>query len=316
MKKIFLFAAAAMVSLSSCVQTEDVYTGGLNEIGFKSAAVRADGANVVSGTEFTGAMTVAGAWDQAKGVYKQYFAPTKFVKDGTNDEGKNVWSGEPARYWPFGGQMQFVAYYPNAFGTFTETIDETNGITGYVVTDIENEDAQQDVLYSDRVYCADVPSSTQALMFYHALSQIQVNFKTNNDDANVILKSVTLHDVKFDGTLNVNCINDKSVASWSATSEATDHVFDTIPSDLTTALNTSATSVLILPADAQTKMTIVYTHGEENKELTKVVDLNTNGAKWEMGKKYIYNFNINMNEIDFTVVVKDWVSVDSGDITI
>ena len=312
MKKIFLFAAAAMVSLSSCVQTEDVYTGGLNEIGFKSAAVRADGANVVDGVEFTGAMTVAGAWDQTKGVYKQYFAPTKFVKDA----GASVWSGDPARYWPFGGQMQFVAYYPHEFGTFAENVDDTNGITHYTVSGIDNETSQYDVLYSDRVYCADVPTSTQALVFHHALTQIEVNFATNDANASVKLKEVTLNSVHFGGDLKVNCANDESTAEWTSKTTAGEHTFVNVTEDaLGTEYNKDATTVLILPAETQTSITITYTHGNENKELTKVVDLSANG-KWEMGKKYIYNFCINMNEIDFTVTVDTWDGVVVPGITI
>ena len=65
MKKIFLFATAAMVSLSSCVQTDEVYTGGVQEIGFKSGVTRAAvvGDKLPAGS----AINVAGVWD-ADGV--------------------------------------------------------------------------------------------------------------------------------------------------------------------------------------------------------------------------------------------------------
>ena len=88
MKKIFLFAAAAMVSLSSCVKTDEAYTGDVQEIGFKSGVTRAA---IENGAIAEGSISVYGAWD-ADGAetaknWVSYFKPdavTKFNDDGTN----------------------------------------------------------------------------------------------------------------------------------------------------------------------------------------------------------------------------------------
>ena len=102
MKKIFLFAAAAMVSLSSCVQTEEVYTGKMEEMGFKSAVTRAI---IQSNDDMTYPIAVTAVWDDDKaGTFSSYFENAKFVYDA----GTELWKGEPARYWPTSGDMQFI----------------------------------------------------------------------------------------------------------------------------------------------------------------------------------------------------------------
>ena len=79
MRKIFLFAAAAMVSLSSCVQTSEVYTGKMQEMGFKSAVTRGI---IQSNDDMTYPIAVTAVWDDAKdGDYAHYFENGKFVYD-------------------------------------------------------------------------------------------------------------------------------------------------------------------------------------------------------------------------------------------
>ena len=302
MKNIFLFAAAAMVSLSSCVQTEDVYTGGLNEIGFKSAVSRA----VVEGTTFTGSMTVAAAWDaEGDGTFVQYFAPTEFV------DASGIWSGNPSRYWPNAGIMDFIAHYPHS-GSFAAPITGDK-LVGYTVTGIQNKEKQDDVLYSDVLRCKCPQSATQALKFHHAMTLLQVNFATTLTNTNdvVIIKSATVNDVVFDGDLAVTGeAGTGSKAVWSNHGAATNYTFAGIATDYdlegTVNPEKASTPLLILPSktgEKQTQMTIVY--WQNDHELTKVVPLKSYGA-WEMGKKYIYNFTITANEIQFTVSVDDW----------
>lgn len=309
MKKIFLFAAAAMVSLSSCVQTEDVYTGGLNEIGFKSAAVR----GAIEGTSFGGNMAVAAAWDKNAKEYVDYFKTLATDQTGAKFTGAeaagSIWKGEPARYWPNAGKMQFIALYPYECGKMNYAI-ATTGITGYTVADIVNETNQHDVLFSDLCQVNSVPAATQALTFHHALAQLKVTFKTNHQ--NVVIKSVTVKDVAFDGDLAVTAAA-TSEASWTvdATKLGTfSGLADEAVSD--TAIEST---LLIIPAAEQTELTIVYTF--DGHEMTKVVPLKAYGD-WKMGNKYIYNFTISANEITFTVSVDKWtdVIVVDGGITI
>jgi hypothetical protein len=300
MKKIFLFAAAAMVSLSSCVQTDEVYTGGVQEIGFKSGVTRA----AVDGTELPAgsAITVAGVWDaESDDSYVEYFAPTKFVDDA------GIYSGEPARYWPNTGKMQFIGYYPYGVGTFVA--DYTGDVlAGYKVTGIDGT-AQNDILYSDLCQVDAVPAATQALLFHHALALLQVNFQTSLTTEEVKIVSATVADVVLGGDLTVTA-GGTSSAAWSNPSAAIDHTFAKVTTAaLTTTKNTDATPLLVVPAAAQTEMTIVYTLN--GHQMTKVVPLAAYGA-WEKGNKYIYNFSIGANEIQFTCEVDPWTDVVVG----
>ena len=305
MKKIFLFAAAAMVSLSSCVQTDEVYTGGVQEIGFKSGVTRAavDGTTLPAGS----AINVAGVWDaDGDGSYVEYFEPTKFV------DASGIYSGEPARYWPNAGEMQFIGYYPYGVGTFTA--DYTGDVlAGYEVTDIDGA-AQNDILYSDLCEVGTVPAATQALFFRHALALLQVNFQTSLTTEEVKIVSATVADVVLGGDLTVTAGN-PSTAAWSNTSTPIYHTFANVTTAaLTDSANTAATPLLVVPA-AQTEMTIVYTLN--GHQMTKNVPLATYGA-WDAGNKYVYNFSIGAEEIQFTCEVDPWdtVTVSGGNIAI
>ena len=319
MKKIFLFAAAAMVSLSSCVQTEDVYTGGLNEIGFKSAAVRSD-AGAIEGTTFGGNMAVAAAWDKNANEYVDYFKTTDTgaMFTGEATEGAK-WSGVPARYWPNAGKMQFIALYPYECGNMNYTIDSTNGLTGYSVADIANEANQHDVLFSDLCQVDDVPAGAQPLLFHHAMALLQVNFKTTVPSEEVKIVSATVHNVVFNGDLTVTAgaAPAKSIASWDVTgSTPKSYTFEDVDTTnkLTDTLNKAAKDLLVIPT-AQTSMTIVYKFN--GHKMTKTVDLTAvSSVEWEMGKRYIYNFTIDANQIKFTCTVDNWTDVNIGGITI
>lgn len=307
MKKIFLFAAAAMVSLSSCVKTDEAYTGDVQEIGFKSGVTRAavDGDTLPAGS----VINVAGVWDaEGDGSYVEYFEPTKFV------DASGIYSGAPARYWPNAGKMQFIGYYPYGVGTFAA--DYTGDkLAGYEVTDIDGA-AQNDILYSDLCQVNDVPAATQGLLFRHALALLQVNFQTSLTTEEVKIVSATVADVVLGGDLTVTAGN-PSTAAWSIDpSDAIDHTFVNVTdAALTDSANTDATPLLVVPAAAQTEMTIVYTLN--GHQMTKTVELDTYGA-WDAGNKYIYNFSIGANQIQFTCEVKPWdtVTVSGGNIAI
>ena len=336
MKKIFLFAAAAMVSLSSCVQTEDVYTGGLNEIGFKTAAVR----GAIEGTTFGGNMAVAAAWDgnaDSENPYVDYFktlaTPEATGANFTGEAGAgNAWSGNPPRYWPNAGNMQFIALYPYECGKMNYAINATTGLTSYTVEGIANEANQHDVLFSD-LHAVEAPqTSAQPLLFHHAMALLQVNFKTSVPSEEVKIVSATVNNVIFDGDLTVTAgaapagaAPAKSTASWNVTdSTPKNYTFKGVDAThkLTETLDEDATDLLVIPT-AQTSMTIVYTFN--GHKMTKTVKFNegegegrNNYGDWEMGKRYIYNFTIGANEIQFTVSVDNWVDtpVNGGGITI
>lgn len=316
MKKIFLFAAAAMVSLSSCVQTSEVYTGKLQEMGFKSAVTRGI---IQTNDDMTYPISVTAVWDDAQdGNYSSYFENGKFVYDA----GTELWKGEPARYWPTSGDMQFIGLCPYPANSSITPSYKTNGEIEKVVwgTIDNNLMDQHDVIFSDLLSVEAPQTSAQPLLFHHAYAQLNVTFKKTDSAAAVIVKNVSVKDVNLSGILTVTpVVGAKSEATWQAglpisryfLPETTTGVENgTLDATLEAATPFAPQPVLVIPA-AQTKIVIVYTIDGHEHTYT-----HTLSGNWEMGYKYTYNYTINVNEIIFDCTVEDWIPVDGGNITI
>ena len=322
MKKIFLFAVAAMVSLSSCVQTEEVYTGGMQELVFKSAVTRGI---IQSQVDFKYPIAVTAVWDDPEDgsdKYKLRFDEAKFVYD--ND--LTSWRGETPYYWPNGGNVDFLGFcpYPNS-AVYTSNINATTGrIENIVISSISNNiKDQHDILYSDLLTVAAPKTDPQPMTFHHALTQVNLEFLKSESAAMVVLNSVRLEQVPFVGTLTITPHDGaESDAEWSGINAYENRFFLKGPAatgiedfelaaTLTHDTPYSPMPLLIIPMDHQTSMVITYTVNGHKE--TKTVDLSAYGT-WEMGKKYTYKFNVNINEILFDCTVNDWdpVDVNSG----
>jgi hypothetical protein len=338
MKKMFLFAAAAMVSLSSCVQTSEVYTGKLNEMGFKSAVTRGI---IQSQTDMTYPIAVSAVLDDTDDSadnFKTYFDGAEFVYD----EDTKLWKGVPTRYWPSKGIMQFLAFCPapKSANLITNCSAVTGKIDNITVAGIDNNILDQhDVLYSDLLVVVAPQSAAQALQFYHALAQININFVKTDSAANVVLNSVLLEGVYFGGDLVFTPgVDGKCLAEWKNLDNAKNRFFNKATNGVTGVedgnLNEPISSttaysplpLLVIPMDHQAKMRITYTvDGHQNVSVVDLMVDNATGIpydpapKWEMGYKYTYNFTINVNEIQFKCTVQPWDDPDynpGGSITI
>ena len=319
MKKIFLFAAAAMVSLSSCVQTDEVYTGKLNEMGFKSAVTRGI---IQTNDDMTYPIAVTAVWDDTQnGEFDSYFENATFVYD----EGTSLWKGAPARYWPTSGDMQFLAVSPNPVNSELVPSYKTNGeiekfVWGGSSAIDNNIKNQHDVLFSDLLSVEAPQTAAQPLLFHHAYAQLNVTFKKTDSAAAVIVKSVAVKGVNLSGILTVTpAVGTKSTAEWQSgltvsryflPESATGVEDGTLDATLEAATPFAPQPVLVIPS-AQTKIVIKYTIDGHEHTYTHTLTGN-----WEMGYKYTYNYTINVNEIIFDCTVEDWVPVEGGNITI
>ncbi|MBE6198198.1 MAG: fimbrillin family protein [Rikenellaceae bacterium] len=330
MKKIFLFAAAAMVSLSSCVQTQEVYTGDVHEMGFKSAVTRGI---VQTNDDMVYPLAVSAVWDStddSTANFGVYFDGAKFVYD----EGTSLWKGEPARYWPTSGDMHFLAFSPfPSVATLTTTYKADGTIEKMDVIGINNNiKNQHDVLYSDLLSVEAPQTAAQSLQFHHALAQINVTFKKTDSAAAVVLNSVKLLNAYFTGDV---CIvpaeGAKSTASWTQLGLKTNSFF--LEADATGVEDGVLDQVLVsdsayapipqvvMPSD-QTAFEIIYTIDGHQHTYIHDCTLDAHEApivptpKWEMGYKYTYNFTINVNEIIFDCEVENWIPAEGGTITI
>lgn len=312
-------AAAVMVSLSSCVKTNEVYTGQMQEMGFKSAVTR----GVIQTTaDMVYPIAVTSVWDNpsdASGNYVVYFEGAKFVYDADTQ----LWKGDPAKYWPTSGDMQFLALCPypvNATITNNYNVDGTvkNVVFGTIDNNLKE---QHDVLFSDILAVEAPQTAAQPLLFHHAYAQLNVTFKKTDSAAAVVVKSVTANEVNLNGVLTVTPAvgGGTSTAAWQ-TGLGVNRYF--LPADATSVENgtldavLSATDayspspVLVIPG-AQTQFTIVYTIDGVEHVYKHVLT-----GEWLMGYKYTYNYTINVNEIMFSCTVEDWIPADGGSVTI
>ena len=317
MKKMFLFAVAAMVSLSSCVQTTEYYTGKSGEMGFKSAVTRGI---IQTNDEMTYPVAVTAVWDDTKnGEFANYFEKAKFVYDA----GTGLWKGEPARYWPTSGNMQFLGLCPYPISNVTHTYKINGELEKVVWGTIENNLMDQhDVLFSDLLSVEAPQTSAQPLLFHHAYAQLNVTFKKTDSAAEVIVKSVKANNVHINGILTVTpAAGSASTAEWQVGLPVPRFFLPEAPTgvengtlDAVLNANTafSPTPILVVPG-AQTEIIIEYII--DGHEHTYTHNLSSNG-NWEMGYKYTYNYTINVNEIIFDCRVDEWTPVDGGSITI
>lgn len=318
MKKIFLFAVAAMVSLSSCVQTEEVYTGKLNEMGFKSAVTRGI---VQTNDDMVYPVSVSAVLDNSNDStvnFTTYFENAEFVYD----EGTELWKGNPAKYWPTSGDMHFVALSPYPVKskiTNTYAADGTFEKLEFGTIDNNIMD-QHDVLFSDVLSVSAPQTAAQPLLFHHAYAQLNVTFKKTDSAAAVVVKSVSVEDVNLSGILNVvPVIDGTSTATWTTGLPVSRYFLDDDATgvedgQLDAALVSDSTfspkPIVVIPS-AQTEIVIVYTIDGYEHTYTHALT-----GDWEMGCKYTYNYTINVNEIIFDCEVEDWIAVDGGNITI
>ena len=314
MKKIFLFAVAAMVSLSSCVQTNEVYTGKLQEMGFKSGVTRAI---IQSNDDMTYPISVSSVWnDPAAGAWTPYFENHEFV---LND---GLWKGNPAKYWPTSGDMEFLAVCPYPQSADVEVVYDTDGTIKNLTFGVINNNIkdQHDVLFSDILSVTAPQTSAQTLLFHHACAQLNVTLKKTDSAAAVVVKSVTAKNVNLTGKLNVTpVVGGTSIAAWESGyavnrfflgAAATGVENGTLDQTLVADTAFAPTPLLVIPG-AQTAFVIVYTIDGVQHTYTHTLT-----GEWEMGYKYTYNYTINVNEIIFDCTVDEWIPVDGGSVTI
>lgn len=314
MKKLFFLAAAATIALSSCVKNDTVYTDAQTPMEFKAFNVASTKAPI-EGTSFDQNISVFAVYNNSG---KAYFPETTFEK---KEAGR--WGGNPARYWPTTGVMDFAAYSPAEAGTATATYGDAT-IDKISVVCADN-DAQNDILYGDLLDNVTCPQTAPvAMQFHHALAQIVLKFKQGqaaaDDTYQITVKKVVLNDVVLGGTLNITPAATSTI-EWEPKNLAIALQVNTANLTLTDNYAANTLQGVLLVPDVQTKVTIIYdiTIGGQTNEVVQNVDLKDtaiDGGNWLAGRKYIYNLNINLKEIEFNPTVEDWKDGGSKDITI
>lgn len=346
MKKLFVFAASAMMVFASCTDNEIVYQNETpQEISLFSVAN-----NMTRGAQegtFTHTnMTVAAylVANSTVGVEEggDYFDGTDFTKTG---DATNFTGG---KYWPIqNATLNFLAVAPSnddvttvfGSGADEETGTENSNFAGTATVTVANINTNQhDVMYAKGTGAKN--SGAVGMEFQHALAWVNFTFKAGM--AGITIKNVTVYGANYSGTLTVTQTNfDKATgqsvaAVWSdkegLESDGVSVPYASLPATGVALTKDAAATpwgqgLLVVPS-APTKFvidyTVAYESGTYNYKYTHELMNNDDNdqitnftTEWAQGTKYTYNVTMNFgNLIEINPTVATWGTSNDTDITI
>ena len=333
MKKFFFLAVAATMTFAACNKTEVVYDEGPQEIAF-SAVNKVATKTPVDGTDFlTDDNMQVAAYIVEGTTPANFFGKTLFQHSSDK-----IWSGAPARYWPLTtSTINFLAVTEKGgkVDNTEVTFATENYASGATVALANNAGYDQ----NDLMFAAGQGKHVQGgaynavdMKFKHALSWI--NFQVKNSDATsttegkqytVVVNSISLNAAAYNGTLTLTNTNynskntadvstDNVTASWISAGTVEKVLVPNVAGTANAATVTLTVDnqlfgngLLVIPGKAGS-FTINYTlhqsDGTANTfDYTYNLPENTN---WEMAKKYFYNINITLREIEIAPTITDW----------
>ena len=350
MKKTqLILAAAALVARASC--SNDGFTPANDgEIGFNvvsSMATRANDA-IISGTTYgTDNTFKVWGWQSEAGNFSEFAddAASNFMSNltisycGGPQNRDNAWRNSAHYYyWPFTGRISFLAIHPSTVAPTTTGWDATNDkpqatIADYTITPGTNETV--DLMFATNEGARQ--AAALPMVFKHALSQIEVQVKTDQDysaDVAFDVESVTFNNIDLSGDVAFT----NGAISWTDNTTQTQNwvYYDTILEDITDSYQVYGAAKVIIPQAAYNPVAQVgevgdpdYVAPEAGNTITIVYSMEQTGSAkitgtvtiskpqlWEAGKKYNYTINFRLNEIIFSPSVTDWVDVNVETINI
>lgn len=342
MKKYFILAAAALVTLAACSKNEIESSNTPKEISFNAVTAK----NQV--TKAINDKTYYAPTDPAFGVWGLYQA-TNWSTNHSN----SVWVGSDAStsaqisyanntwknaasvdYWPITGSLVFMGYSPYVNVSGNAAIAVTDNKATLTVTNFQTTtgDWVDDLMWSDAVeksandtnYDADGNNTTTydgvPIVFHHALSQIAVYAKTDKDYAaedytfTITGLSVTVDD---NATLTVadDLSADPTVTWTEPATDATRTVLSAASAALTTSYVKQGESFLVIPQTltaAQDIITVTYqvVHNGVTSTATKNISLTAGDSvalsTFAKNTKYNLNLVFSIEEIKYSPDVVDW----------
>lgn len=341
MKKVVLILAAA-ATLAACSKTEvaPVTSNENSEITFNVAPrTKADPNpendfnhdNVFASWAYY--LAPGSTWDANSADAKSYIVNST-VSYQSNDSWKNT---DKSYYWPKdGGSLTFFAYSLNKSDLELNDNDKQhpsgftclpdNGITGHIDlqanpnVDFLVADIAKDQKANSRTYYHNgVPT-----LFRHRLSRVECKVKTNGY-ANT---SFTLNSIKFTNLSHYATYGQLPSETISPSGTKVDFDYTAVTQNVTTEMTVVAKekNVIYIPQsfeDENAKIEVSYTvtYSPEGSEKDVVMNcvasypIKNYFAKWEMGKRYIFNITFTLDEVLWDPYVQDWEDV-TKDITI
>ena len=349
MKTNQLILAAAIVALASCTKDIVVRNNDLDtdEIGFRAVSSMNTKANdaIISGTTYATDNTFqVWGWQSPLADFSEFSddAASNFMSNltieyttGRDANRAAAWrNADKYYYWPFTGKISFLAIHPSDVVPTSTGWDATNdkpkaAISDYTIAANTNETVDLMFATNEGARRADA----LPMVFKHALSQIVVNVKTDEDyktyDGVVFdIESVTFHNIDLSGDVTYQ----NEAISWADNDTQTEDwvYYDTVLEDITNQYQLYGAANVMIPQPAYapvaqvgepgdanyvapedgTTITIGYSMQQDgNAKITGEVTVSA-PQLWEAGKKYNYSINFRLNEIIFNPSVTDWVDVD------
>jgi len=339
-KKLVIFAAAAIATLAACSKLGPDSGNQSNRAIHFSAVTGKTTKALITGTYygtdapvfgmFTYALASGQNWNANHGDGQLYMNNVQ-IKYNEDSDIWEPWSGSSfvTYYWPLSGSLTFVGYSP--YKESDVTYDKaTRALTFTDFTVATSAAAQEDLMWATTnanindnqgAYSSgseDTPSSATGVnvVFHHALSQVcfTVSKAAALTDYTVTVNSISFNAFK-QGTLTVT--NDSP--SWGEATENETFTVGSSNQETTTSAAAYGTANLAIPQtlDAQ-KFAITYSLAKGTVDLgSKTVEValkNDAITAWSNNTKYLYNITIDLNKIYFNPTIEDWTStaVEAG----
>ena len=358
MKKTqLILAAAALVALASCSNAGFTPANdgevGFNVVNYKASATRANDA-IISGTAYgTDNTFQVWGWQSQAGDFSEFSADaaSNFMSNLTiswcgGPQGRaDAWrNADNYYYWPFTGKISFLAVHPSTVAPTTTGWDATNlkpkaTVADYTITPGSNETVDLMFATNEGARRADA----LPMVFIHALSQIEVKVKTDEDysaDVAFDVESIQFNNIDLSGSVAYA----NNAVTWTGNDTQTQNwvYYNTVLEDITDSYQVYGAAKVNIPQPANYNASILdpsdplYDAGDAvaatitigysmeqtgSAKITGTVTiadpfLSVAANAWEAGKKYNYTINFRLNEILFNPSVTDWIDVNVDTINI
>ncbi len=356
MKKLF-FVVALLAVVASCTKNEVIpQNDGNKEITYLTAPLtKAHSAFETSNKFYSYAylLTSGNEWASASNSSTPYINEALISYHTPVPPATPVWKASQSYYWPKdeGSSLTFFAW-SNGTGTLDPTVGECSKANGvqfpnYNVTTYKNKDMMvakiaEDQKANDDVYKYDGVTQGVPTLFYHVLSSLAFQAKTDQAYTGYTfkVKSITFNNVCVKGTyaqgVDIQYLPtgapvsgtgtpkdvwtkdgsttattlDLFTASDAAGTQIANDGSNTTPLDHTKSTGSEYTIMLPHTLEDSETVTIVYTvfNGLALEEVTlknvKLNDIFTEG--WLPGKKYTLTITLSLNEILWDPAVENW----------
>lgn len=343
MKRFLFFAASAIALFASCQKTVVNYQTDPQEIALFAVNKTVTKAPVQGTVFLTDDNMRVSAYlskaDDNESNIGEYFS--NILYQGNNASPNEYWVG--GQYWPlFNSTINFLAI--TEIGGSVDNTDVAFGSTAYAEASLSNNNAysQNDLMFAvgQGVTNGNGTYSAVGMQFKHALSWINFAFKSNIADV-ITVNSVELT-AKYNGVLAVSFneynsavpLTENAVSANWLTANLDENRVQKVPK----VDYTGEQGDVVLPASISTDPFAAYGGGLlvvpgnfDSRQFVinykvKMKDSEGNPAdktfkytypvnnEWGMGKKYTYNINITLDEIEVNPSVTDWASEDALDV--